>query len=70
MDVGGGSKEVILKDRVTVLAQSAECEGDWAIAQFNVVGLLHDAVCVRNGEVGEVAVIFFEAVGALCIWLM
>ena len=68
-DVGGGGVEVVLEDGVAVLAESAECEGDWAIAQFDVARLAHDIVGVGDDEVGESAVVFFESLGALCIGL-
>jgi hypothetical protein len=49
------------------LTQGSEGEGDRAVAQFNIASLMHNAVCVGDGKVGEVAMVFFEAVGALCI---
>jgi hypothetical protein len=48
-----------------VLTQGAECKGDRAVAQLNVAGLPHDAVCVGDGEVGEAAVILLKAIRAL-----
>ena len=52
------------------MAKSAEREGDWAIAQFDVAGLPHDAICIGNSEIREVAMVFLETVGALHIWFM
>ena len=68
-DIGGGGVQVVLEDRIALLAEGAECEGDGAVAQFDVARLAHDVVGVGDDEVGESAVIFFEAVGALCVGL-
>ena len=64
-DVGGGGEWVILEDRIAILAEGTEREGDWAIAQFDVLGLLHNTVHVGDGEIREAAVIFFKAIWAL-----
>ena len=58
-----------MEDGVTLLAESAQCEGDRAVAQFDVARLAHDVVGVGDDEVGEPTVIFLESFGALCIWL-
>ena len=70
MDVGGGSKQVKLKDGVTIVAKGSKRAGDWAIAQLDVLGLSHNAVGVGDGEVGKAAMIFFKALRALCIWFL
>ena len=51
------------------LAESAQCEGDRAVTQFDVARLAHDVVGVGDDEVGESTVVFLESFGALCIWL-
>ena len=53
MDVGGGGEQVVLENRIVFLAEGAESEGDWAIAQFDVARLAHDAVgagMVKSGR--------------------
>ena len=41
MDVGGGGEQIVLENGVVFLPESAEGEGNWAIAQFDVtVGIL------------------------------
>ena len=69
-DVGRGGEKVVLEDRVPVLTEGAEREENWAIAQFDVSGLSHDAICIRYGKVGEAAVVLLETIWALCIGLM
>ena len=59
-----------MEDGVAILTEGAECKGYWAVAQFDVVGLPHDAFSVRDGEVGEVTVILLEYVRAFGIWLV
>ena len=54
---------------VVLLAEGAECEGDGAVAQFDVARLAHDIVGVRDDEVGESTVILLEPFGALCVGL-
>ena len=51
------------------MAQSAKRKGDWTVAQLDIMRLAHDSFGVRDGEVREAAMIFFEAVRALCIGL-
>ena len=51
------------------MAQGAKCEGDWAVAQFDITGLSHNPFGIRNGEVREVAMILFETVGAFGVGL-
>ena len=68
-DVGGSGIQIILKDGVALLAESAECEGDGAVAQFDITRLAHDVVGVGDDEIGESAMIFFEPLGALCVGL-
>ena len=65
MDVGGGSEQIVLENGVIFLPESAEGEGNWAIAQFDVARLAHDAIGIWDGEVGEAAVVLFEPVGTL-----
>ena len=59
----------MVEDGVSLLAKGAEREGDRAVAQFDVVCLAHDIVGVGDDEVGESAVVLFEALGALGVWL-
>ena len=54
---------------VVVLAEGTECEGDGAVAQFDVARLAHDVVGVGDDEVGESAVVLFKSLGALCVGL-
>ena len=54
---------------VVVLAEGAECEGDGAVAQFDIARLAHDVVGVGDDEVGESAVVLFKPFGALCVGL-
>ena len=68
-DVRGGRVQFVLKDGVAFLAESAECEGDGAVAQFDVARLAHDVVGVGDDEVWESTVIFFKSLGALCVGL-
>ena len=58
-----------MKDGVVFLAESAEREWDRAIAQLDVARLAHNVVGVRDDEVGESAMVFFEPFGALCVGL-
>ena len=51
------------------MAESAECEGDRAVAQFDVARLAHDVVGVGDDEVGESAMVLFKPLGALCVGL-
>ena len=51
------------------MAQGAKCEGDWAVAQFDITGLSHNPFGIRNGEVREVAMILFETIGAFGVRL-
>ena len=69
LNVRGGGEQVILENGVAVVAEGAEGAGDWSIAQFDVPGLSHDAIGVRDGEVGEAAVILFKAFRALRVGL-
>ena len=59
-----------MEDGVAVLTEGPEREGYWAVAQFDVAGLLHDAFSVRDGEVGEVTMILLESIRAFGIWLV
>ena len=59
-----------MKNGVTIVAEGAKRIGDWTVAQFNVLGLSHDAIGVRNGEIREAAMVLLEALWALCIWLV
>ena len=68
-DVRGGGVQVVLEDGVAFLAESAECEWDGAVAQFDVARLAHNVVGIGDDEVGESAVIFFKAFWALSIGL-
>ena len=68
-DVGGGGIQVVLENRVAFLSQGAEGEGDRAVSQFNVSGLAHNAIAIRDDEVGESAMVFLEPIGALCVGL-
>ena len=67
--IGGGSVQIVLEGRVAFLAEGAECEGDGAVAQFDVARLAHDVVGVGDDEIGESTVILFEPVRALCVGL-
>ena len=58
-----------MEDGVAFLAQSAKCEWDGAVAQFDVARLAHDVVGVGDDEVGESTVVFFEPFGALGVGL-
>ena len=58
-----------MEDGVVFLAKGAKCEGDGAVAQFDIARLAHDVVGVGDDEVGESAVIFFKPLGALCVGL-
>ena len=58
-----------MEDGVVFLAEGAECEGNRAVAQFDVARLAHDVVGVGDDEVGESAVVLFESFGALCVGL-
>ena len=69
VNVRGGGVQVVLEDGVALLAEGAECEGDGAVAQFDVARLAHDIVGVGDDKVGESAVVFFEAFGAFGVWL-
>ena len=51
------------------MAEGAKCEGDRAVAQFDVARLAHDIVGVGDNEVGKSAVVFFEPFRALGIRL-
>ena len=68
-DVGGGSVQIVVEDGVAFLAESAECEWDRAIAQFDVARLAHDVVGVGDDEIGESAMVLFETLWALGIGL-
>ena len=68
-DVRRGGIQVILKDGVAFLAEGAECEGDGAVAQFDVARLAHDVVGVEDDEVRETAVVLLESFGTLCVGL-
>ena len=68
-DVGGGGIQVVVENGVILLAEGAECEGDGAVAQFDVARLAHDVVGVGNDEVGESAVVLLKPFGALCVGL-
>ena len=67
--IGGGSVQVVLKDRVAFLTKGAESEGDRAVAQFDVARLAHDIVGVGDDKVGEPTVILLEPFRALCVGL-
>ena len=58
-----------MEDGVAFLAESAECEWDGAVTQFDVARLVHDVVGVGDDEVGESAMVFFETFWALGIGL-
>ena len=58
-----------MKDGVAVLSQRAEGEWDWSVAQLDIAGLTHDSVGIGNGEVGQAAVVLFEAFGAFSVRL-
>ena len=58
-----------MEDGVVFLAEGAECEGDGAVAQFDIARLAHDVVGVGDDEVGESAMILFKPFGALCVGL-
>ena len=58
-----------MEDGVVLLAESAECRGDGAVAQFDIARLAHDIVGVGDDEVGESAVILLKPLGALCVGL-
>ena len=58
-----------MEDGVAFLAESAECEWDGAVAQFDVARLAHNVVGVGDDEVGESAMVFFETFRALGIGL-
>ena len=68
-DIGGGGVQIVVEDGVVLLAEGAECEGDRAVAQFDVARLAHDIVGVGDNKVGESAVILFESFRALCVGL-
>ena len=51
------------------MSEGAECEGDGTVPQFDIARLAHDVVGVGDDEVGESAVVFFEAFGALGVGL-
>ena len=68
-DVGGGGVQVVLEDGVAFLAEGAQCEGDRAVAQFDIARLAHNVIGVGDDEVGESTVVFFKPLGALCVWL-
>ena len=63
-------KQFVLKDGVAFLAKGAEGEGDWAIAQFDIVCLAHNAVSIGDGEIGESAMVLFKPCGALHVGLV
>ena len=69
MGVRGGGEQVELKDGVAIVAEGAECTRDWTIAQFDILGLSHDAISIGDGEVGEMAMILLEALRAFAIQL-
>ena len=58
-----------MEDGVAILTQGAECEQDWVVTQFDVAHLAHDSVSIRDGEVGEAAMVFLKALWALRIGL-
>ena len=68
-NVRGGGVQVVLKDGVAFLAESAKCKGDGAVAQFDVARLTHNIVGIGDDEVGKSAVILLESFGALCVGL-
>ena len=60
-----------MKDGVAVLSQRAKGEWDWSVAQLDIAGLTHDSVGIGtwNGEVGQAAMVLFEAFGAFGVQL-
>ena len=68
-DIGGGSVQIVSEDGVALLTEGAECEGDGAVAQFDVARLAHDIVGVGNDEIGESAVVLLESFRALRVGL-
>ena len=51
------------------MTQGTECKGDWAVAQFDIARLAHDAIRIGDGKVGEAAVVFFKPFRALHVGL-
>ena len=58
-----------MEDGVVFLAEGAKCEGDGAVAQFDIARLAHDVVGVGDDEVWESAMILLKPLGALCVGL-
>ena len=58
-----------MEDGIVVLAKSAKCEWDRAVAQLDVACLAHDIVGIGDDEVGESAMVLLEPFGALCVGL-
>ena len=58
-----------MEDGVAFLAEGTKCEGDRAVAQFDVACLAHDVVGIGDDEVGESAMVFFKPVRAFCVGL-
>ena len=58
-----------MEDGVAFLAESAQCEGNGAVAQLDIARLAHDIVGVGDDEVGESAMVLLEPFGALGIGL-
>ena len=68
-DIGGGSVQIVLENGVALLTEGAECEGNGAVAQFDIARLAHDVVGVGDDEVGESTVVLLKSFGALCVGL-
>ena len=69
VDIRGGGVQVVLEDGIVFLTEGAQHEGDGAVAQLDVVRLVHDIIGVGDDEVGESAVVFLEPFRALCVGL-